>query len=231
MTHPPYPGPSEPAQPLGWGPPQPPPPSMVPTKPGRGLPLAAALIAVVWTVYEVVHTVFAYAAQDDYLNAADRGEAAWEVWTAYDLISIVWPFISIAAYVVVCLWLYQIRSHLDVVRPDAQHARRKGWVWAGWLVPIVSFWFPFQIVRDILTALRASSSGMLLGWWWAFWLLTLITQQIGPRLVGADEVNVDWIPDLGNFEALNAVLAVAALVCWLLLIRRIVNALDATEPA
>lgn len=227
MSHPPYPGPSEPMQPLSWGPP---PPPMGRAAPGRGLALAAALIAIGWAVLEVVETFLAYSAQDDYLAAAKSGVPAWDVWTAYDFVAIPWTFIAIAAYVVVCLWLYQLRSHLDVVRPEARHARRKGWIWAGWLVPVVNLWFPFQIVRDVLKALLAPT-GMVVGWWWAFWLLALSTEQIGPQLVGTDDVYVEGVRQLGNVEAANAVFTIAALVFWLLIISRIVDAQGRAEAA
>lgn len=230
MTHPPYPGPSEPAQPLSWGPPQSPPPPVGHVSAGRGLALASALIAVAWTILEVVEAAFAYGAKDDYLDAAARGESAWDVFTTYDIVAIPLTIIAIAAYVVVCLWLYQVRSYLDVRRPDAHHARRKGWVWAGWLVPVVNLWFPFQIVRDIVKAL-GTSAGMLLGWWWTFWLFSLFTMQIGSRLVATDEVNNEAVSQLGNVEATNAVFTGTALVFWLMIIRRTVSAQDATDPA
>jgi hypothetical protein len=30
--------------------------------------------------------------------------------------------------------------------------RSETWVWLGWIVPIVSFWLPFQVVRAIVDA-------------------------------------------------------------------------------
>lgn len=203
--------------------------------PARGLAIAAAVVAVVWAVLEVVEATLAYAAQDDYLEASRRGEKAYEVWTSYDLMGIPWIAVALVAYVVTSLWLYQVRSNLEIMRPDAEHARRKGWVWAGWLVPVVSLWFPLQVVSDILKGLQAKPSTTLLGGWWTAWLLTLLTSQIGPQMAGLDDIDTDAVRRLGDIEGTNAAFTLIAVVLWLMIIWRIAKAQDRavralTEP-
>ena len=218
MTHPPYPGP--PAA-----------PDAVPPPPHEGMPhavsstrahaIGAALVAALITAFELVEVPLAFAAQDAYLEAADLGESSLDVWTTYDAMAFPWIFAGIAAYVLTCLWLYRVRTNVDITHPGAHHTRKKGWVWGGWVVPVVAVWFPFQIVRDLLKAHRGSAPMALLGWWWGFWLVTNITAQIGPQLIGLDEIDTSSVEFLGIAEGVDATINVVALILWLAVIRRI----------
>jgi hypothetical protein len=221
MTHPPYPGPpiepdAFPAPPYGG------PPHGVGST--RGLAIGAALVAVLVTVLELVEVPFAFAAQDVYLDAADRGVDSVDVWTAYDTVAVPWTFAVIACYVLACLWLYRVRTNVEITHPEATHSRKKGWVWGGWVVPVVALWFPFQIVRDLLTAIRGSAPAALLGWWWAFWLLSSFTSQIGARLTAFGEIDPSGIQALGIVEGVNAALTLVGLVLWLAVVRRVERA-------
>lgn len=203
--------------------------------PVRGLAITATIAAVLLTVVEVVEAAFAWSAQATYLEAADKGESALDVWTAYDIVSAPLGLFSIFAYVAACLWLFRARKNAEILRPGAHHARKSGWVWAGWLVPVVSLWFPFQVVRDI-RGVPAHAGGSLLGWWWAFWLISFVSGQVGVRLIGFGEIERGAIQALGAVETVNALLNVVALALWLTLIRNITQdqerAIDAyRQPA
>jgi len=217
MTHPPYPG--TPAAPDALPPPpQGQPAAVVST---HGLAVGAALTAIVVTVIEVVEVPLAWAAQDAYLDAADAGTSSLDVLTAYDFVGLPWVFAMIASFVVTCMWLYRVRTNVELTRREVHHARSKGWVWGGWIVPVVALWFPFQIVRDVTQPLRQALSIGLLGWWWAFWLLTTFSSQIGPQLTGFGEIDTSAVRILGLTEGVNAVLTIVALILWLVIIRRI----------
>ncbi len=62
------------------------------------------------------------------------------------------PSVQLAAAVVTCLWLWQSRVLAEAVSPGRGHARSRVWVWLGWIVPVVAFWFPYQVVRDVRAA-------------------------------------------------------------------------------
>lgn len=51
------------------------------------------------------------------------------------------------------VWLWRARANTEFFC-DAPHRHRRGWVIGGWFVPIVGFWFPVQVVDDVV---RASS--------------------------------------------------------------------------
>jgi hypothetical protein len=48
-----------------------------------------------------------------------------------------------------------------------------GWTAAGWFVPIINFWYPYQAVRDLVPVDHRVRRRV--GWWWACWLLASFT--------------------------------------------------------
>jgi hypothetical protein len=230
MSYPPYPGPSEhpgeyPSYPTT---PQPaigyPPPAgyyIKEPEPARGLMSASIVFAVLLTCFEIIEAALAWAAQSDYLDAADEGLTGLDVSTPYDFAALPYLALLIAVYVVTCLWLHKVRTNAELIFPGAHHARSKGWVWGSWICPVVSLWFPFQIVRDVARDPREFKSNALIGWWWAFWLTSLIVGQISSRLVGFGEINRDLVSALGTAETINAVLATVACALWVTIVRRI----------
>jgi hypothetical protein len=149
----------------------------------------------------------------------------------YDLVAIPFLLALIAAYVVTCLWLWRARKFAEAVAPEQPHARKAGWIWAGWVVPIVSFWFPFQIVRDIrrATVPAAGSSSQIVGFWWAAFLTYHILTYIISRVTLTQSLQESLGDILGPLESLNALAAVAAFSLWVLVVREIVQAQPATQ--
>jgi hypothetical protein len=45
----------------------------------------------------------------------------------------------IVVWVVTCIWLGLVRRNAESITPDYAHQRRFGWLWAGWIVPVVNF--------------------------------------------------------------------------------------------
>ena len=236
MTYPPYPGPIEPeaapgfprygpttaAAPYGTPPGQAPPGFYPPPpQPARGLMVAAIAIAAFFTVIQVIEAGLAWPAQQSYLNAADNGTRSYDVWTPYDVVAIPQIPLLIAAYVVTCLWLYKVRTNHEALFPGVHQARGKGWVWGGWVCPVVSLWFPFQIVRDVSRDPRTFKGSAVIGWWWALWLITQVTDQIGPALVRGPDIEKGAVSALGTVETIDASILVGAFVLWVLTVRRI----------
>ncbi len=231
MTYPPYPGTSEPSDAYPSYPtsPQPagayPPPGyygpMVEPEPARGLMIAALVLAVLLTCFELIEAALAWSAQSDYLDAADQGLTGLDVTTAYDVAALPYVALLICAYVVTCLWLYKVRTNAELIFRGAHHARSKGWVWGSWICPVVSLWFPFQIVRDVARDPREFKSNTLIGWWWAFWLASLITGQIATRLVGFGEINRDLVTALGPVETIDALLVIVPCAFWIKVVLQI----------
>ncbi len=231
MSYPPYPGTSEPsgAYPSYPGTPQPtggypPPPGWVPIarpEPARGLMIASIVMAALLAALDVIEAPLAWAAQSEYIDAADQGLMSYDVWTAYDWAAIPYLPLGIAVYVVTCLWLYKVRTNAQALFPEGRHARSRGWVWGGWVVPVVNLWFPFQVVRDIARDPREVIGSTMIGWWWTFWLLGLFSGRIGARLVGFEEIDKGLISALGTVETINALFTVVACALWIRIVLRI----------
>lgn len=143
----------------------------------------AVTVAATVALLEIGQALLAFSAREDYLTAAAAGTPRAEVTTWYDLSALVTWMPLVPAYVVTCAWLYRARQNVEAFVPWMPHKRGSVWAWLGWWVPIVSLWFPYQVVRDVLRAGRGQVGGVgFVGWWWAFWLLTSVTGSIAPTL-------------------------------------------------
>ncbi len=129
--------------------------------------------------------------------------------------------VQLAAAVVTCLWLWQSRVLAEAVSPARGHARSRVWVWLGWIVPVVAFWFPYQVVRDVRAAtVVAPRRG--LGWWWAGWLLWSVATNVATQLTTLSSAGA-----AGTFallpvaETVGTAGLVLALVLWVRTVREI----------
>jgi hypothetical protein len=71
------------------------------------------------------------------------------------------------------------RARINAEYRGWRQRRARGWAFWGWIVPVVSLWFPFQIMGDIWRAGRPASRRNKTAWlpalWWASWLLSGVT--------------------------------------------------------
>jgi Domain of unknown function (DUF4328) len=190
----------------------------------RGLATASAILAGVFAVLQIGAGMAAPAAADAYARASREGVSPMDsVLTVYDAFTILQTPAMLAAYIVTCVWLTKSWNLLQERVPSSLRTRSKVWVWLGWWVPIVSLWFPYQVVRDIRRGSlgHPQGSGILAGWW-ACWLIYLIGYQIPSAMttsdVPSDPSTFDALPWI---EAFNTVILLIALLCWLGIIRQI----------
>ncbi len=71
------------------------------------------------------------------------------VLTPYDVVGVLRLPFQALALVVTSVWLFRARQNVVSLRPEATQTRSPAWVVLGWLIPVVSLWFPFQVVRDV----------------------------------------------------------------------------------
>ncbi|MYS78962.1 DUF4328 domain-containing protein [Embleya scabrispora] len=82
----------------------------------------------------------------------------------------------IATAVLFIIWMYRARANVDLFGPSKQHLST-GWAIGGWLVPVVSLWFPKLILHDVWrasdprTAERGGRTPGRLPLLWAWWVL------------------------------------------------------------
>lgn len=196
-----------------------------PTGYAQPLGLLTALTVGVAALYAALLLPRFWLAQDA-VERWERQEAdgglAWDLWTPYELVDAASFPVLLGAYVITCLWLWRVRSNLEVLSPTSPHARRRGWVWGGWLVPIVSLWFPYQVVRDALRVRsHRPSSGARVGWWWGAFLLGCLATGVESVFVPVDEIDTASIQHLPAFAAATTVLFVVACALWIRVVRAI----------
>ncbi|MEV7278462.1 DUF4328 domain-containing protein [Streptomyces sp. NPDC093111] len=151
--------------------------------------------------------------------AGTLGAAA--VWTAQGLL-------LLATAVVFIVWMFRVRGNADVWAPDLQR-RAKGWMIAGWVVPIVSFWFPRGLIVDIWRASRAEPYGpdrrgefVLINLWWLFFLVGRITAEVGARMFDGP-ATVDALVEATGWILAGDALDIVAAVLAILLVRRLTS--------
>jgi hypothetical protein len=177
--------------------------------------------AFVVTVASVASAVLAFPAADGV--TMDEGSETPAVIAYYDSF-LIYLLAQIVAYVVTCAWLHLARRNAEVLNPTYRHRHSLGWVWGSWLVPIVSLWFPYQVVADVrgATSPPGRSGPWLLRAWWAAWLLFGIasnfTSTVFPVAGASDETWASWQAPI---QSLAALFGVAALAAWILTVREI----------
>jgi hypothetical protein len=193
-----------------------PPPAAV-LRPVRGLGTATAVLAAAVAFTEVLQAVLSWSAADTYADAVRAGVPNAEVSTAYDAVSGLRGLVLVAAFVVTCRWLWAARYNAEALSPRP-HARSRGWVWGGWLVPVVLLWFPYQVVRDIrlATARGAAPPGPPTGLWWGLWLLALALGQAASTVIPpVGEPSLGRLTGLGSLETADAFAVVGAATVWI----------------
>ena len=68
------------------------------------------------------------------------------------------------------------RARINAERHGYRQRRARGWTFWGWIIPIVSLWFPFQLMGDIWRAGLPAEQRDKMAWlpalWWTCWLLS-----------------------------------------------------------
>lgn len=194
-----------------------------------GVAVAAIVLTWVYVGFRAVTALSAWAGVETWTAAAERGVTyAAAGWVAYDgLVLLLVPF-NVAAYVVGVVWLYRSRTFAEAYVPAARHERGRVWTWLGWGVPVVSLWFPYQVVRDVR---RATVEGLLrggLGAWWASWLVAIACDRLSSRLLGGtlgrDPLNADVVAAFPVVETIAAVATAVGGYLWMTYIREITAA-------
>ena len=114
-----------------------------------------------------------------------------------------------------------------LIAPD--RVRRSAvWAWLGWLVPIVFFWVPKQIVDD---SWRITSSAAAVGQrgryrdtslWWGLWIAYLVAGKLAgdsslqEGIMGISNVHQGVVRAL---EIAVAILGILAFVAWVPVLR------------
>lgn len=195
-----------------------------------GLMSAVVAVAVAWTVIQWLSVLTAPAAvqtYEPYQYSFSGRTAAANIVTGYDLVAMVSFLVSIAAFILTGIWLTRARRNADRIAPAEQRLTRI-WVWLGWIVPIVSLWFPKRVVDDVWRSTVQSANRPDTGWWWGSWI---VMQLFGGLASAAFTITGEprgyILEHLVLLEVLTALAMTIAVVGWVRVVRVISQAQDA----
>lgn len=196
----------------------------LPTVP-RSLAKTAIWLAVAYTVAHIATAATSYPsamATNEMATSPTPGETTL-VWLATGfLLSIGTVILMISIYVLGCLWLQRSYEFAVALRPTYHLRRSKAWVWLGWWVPVVSLWFPLQIVDDVRKSTARDEPRPSLAMWWFAWLVAMWAGQISGRVFNSAEVlSHDAIVVVSILDTVVAVATVFACIKWIGIIRGI----------
>ncbi|MGI8329950.1 DUF4328 domain-containing protein [Actinomadura scrupuli] len=172
--------------------------------------MATTVVFTGWFVIEVV-----WAALGLRLSEAGTDKVAYRAHIApYEFASEVKLYGYLLAAAVFVCWLFRARLNAEIIR-DYPHRWGRSWLVLGWIVPLLNFWIPRQVVGDVWRASDSAGLDRPAGrrpWpvyaWWIPWLLNI---PLGAMVGGTSES-----ADLIVFSAGNAIIAgvLALAVVW-----------------
>ncbi|MCF4122968.1 DUF4328 domain-containing protein [Antribacter sp. KLBMP9083] len=130
--------------------------------------------------------------------------------------------VQIRAFVVGCLWLGRSRRLAEALPPRYRHRKHQAFIWTGWFLPIVNFWYPYLVVRDVHRA-TVGPAARGAGAWWA-WFLTTDVVAVAIYVVVAGFALSDsaqYASYLPWLEAALAALTAATGALWVRIVREV----------
>jgi len=209
----------------------------------NGLGTAVSILICLVVLAQAVHAAsywYAYKVVKDYVEGSvkdlDRLDRADLVWIL--AVGGFWLAL-LAAGVVFIVWLWRARGNAELFC-YGDHRRGRGWLIGGWFCPVVNFWFPKQIVDDVIAASdpripplfpdlrRIRRHGLVLAWW-LIWVAIEVRGNLGTSDPAADVPDVSDQAVVASVSTLGVVLTA---VCAVLAIRvvRLVNRLQMSRP-
>lgn len=212
------------------------PPPQMPLRPVRGVAIFAVVALVCDSLIGIVAAVIDlwYASLVDRMIADVDSVPEAEIDTGdlvYGLSGILETVVYVVAIVAFLVWLFRVRANAEILAPGG-HRRGQPWLIFGWVVPIVSFWFPKQIVDDIWSASSRVPSPPrgLFNAWWAAWLIgTWVANVAGRLLFNADEL--EPLAAAARFDVVGIALMLIAAVLAIGVIRKITEAQEEHRSA
>ena len=130
---------------------------------------------VAYAIQAACSTIVILASRDYYLDLFDDisngrvSRAQPPTGGGYLAVSLVSQLSSVVLLIVGIVFLVWFHKALSNARALGVHLTRSpGWGVAGFLIPIINLWFPYQSMRDLVPA--AHPAGSRVGRWWACYL-------------------------------------------------------------
>lgn len=191
-------------------------------KPMTGRQVIAAsssLLAAVWIV-----ALTSMSSAQNYRDQLASGTPADQIVTTYDAMAVLIPITMITSWIITSRWLK--RLHIAATEANESAIRlKRPWVFWSWIVPVVSLWFPKNLIEDLLKANGSDEAKSLVGkdtlTWWLTWVGFALVNNVG--IVSVFDAPEGYVPIRPELELAGACLLTGAYMVWI----RIVKMLDA----
>ena len=149
-------------------------------------------ITLIWIVLalEIASLISGYFQYDLLQTAANGGVISTETATANDtreqLIGIIYLIASIISGVTFIQWFR--RAYYNLHQRVNHLSQTEGWAAGSWFVPIVSWYRPYQIMKELYQetkellikkglSVNENFTTDTLGWWWTLWIINNVIGQ------------------------------------------------------
>jgi len=191
-------------------------------KPMTGRQVIAAsssLLAAVWIV-----ALTSMSSAQNYRDQLASGTPTEQIVTTYDAMAVLIPITMITSWIITSRWLKRLHIAATAANESAIRLKRP-WVFWSWIVPVVSLWFPKNLIEDLLKANGSDEAKSLVGkdtlTWWLTWVGFALVNNVG--IVSAFDAPEGYVPIRPELELAGACLLTGAYMVWI----RIVKTLDA----
>jgi hypothetical protein len=134
-----------------------------------------SLVSVPFLVPQVIHVLNlsrSILAADDAGTLTDaQGSALLSAVGSFALTAAISGVVVLTAFVLYWVWSWRARCNAEGLAGRQSQDLSRGWTFWGWLCPIVSLWFPCQILVDIHRASDTRErrhAGLVVAWWICF---------------------------------------------------------------
>jgi hypothetical protein len=134
--------------------------------------------------------------------------------------------IIILSAVFFIMWFRRAYYNLHTL-PWSNARYAEGWAAGSWFVPIIGFWWPYQIMIDIWRGtqnavrerLGEPQSAAIVGWWWALYLTSRIYKNFSAVVLG-EANDIDSFITATKVEFFGEIITIPALVITIVMIQR-----------
>lgn len=116
-------------------------------------------------------------------------------------------FIFITAFVLFLMWFRRAYKNIQIIGYEIKHT--DGWAVGGFFVPIISLYYPYNIMTEIWQKMKLTAEGNgikhylkggIHGWWWFFWIVSFIGYYFSFKMEMRGEIEnvTTTIPTFGD---------------------------------
>jgi hypothetical protein len=178
---------------------------------------SASLLAAVWIL-----ALSSIPSAESYRQQLDSGIEASKIVTTYNNLSIIVPITMIGSWIFTSKWMQGLYDQAIKTNPTAMRLKKNWTVW-GWLVPVVSLWFPKRMIDDLLKAHSNQPTDPITPrdarMWWATWILFSLINNIG--VVALLTAEKGYVPIRPELEIAGACMLTGSYLVWVRIIRAI----------